>query len=164
MSQMGSNLEVPPRSANGRSRRCGVNSAGSGAESALHPMATFVADLRVKVAATMAPILTAEHVVRRIASDRPHVDERGGVGIRVEPATDDRAVTRRANPPGAGAQADAAVGESAGAIGIVVTLFVNRPLGSQHSGCARGGQLSRCWRTARSGHSWFAPAASFMTA
>jgi hypothetical protein len=39
----------------------------------------------------MAPILTAEHVVRRIAADRAYVDERGGVGIRLEPAGRDRA-------------------------------------------------------------------------
>ena len=34
----------------------------------------------------MAPVLTAEHVVRRIAAERAYVDERGGVGIRLEPA------------------------------------------------------------------------------
>jgi hypothetical protein len=34
----------------------------------------------------MPPILTAEDVVRRIAAERSHVDERGGVGIRLEPA------------------------------------------------------------------------------
>ena len=34
----------------------------------------------------MAPILTAEDVVRRIAAECAYVDERGGVGIRVEPA------------------------------------------------------------------------------
>jgi hypothetical protein len=35
----------------------------------------------------MAPILTAEDVVRRIATECAYVDERGGVGIRLEPAT-----------------------------------------------------------------------------
>jgi hypothetical protein len=34
----------------------------------------------------MAPILTAEDVVRRIAVECAYVDERGGVGIRLEPA------------------------------------------------------------------------------
>jgi hypothetical protein len=34
----------------------------------------------------MAPILTAEDVVRRIAAEWAYVDERGGVGIRPEAA------------------------------------------------------------------------------
>jgi hypothetical protein len=34
----------------------------------------------------MALILTAEDVVRRIAAECAYVDERGGVGIRLEPA------------------------------------------------------------------------------
>ena len=34
----------------------------------------------------MAPILTAEDVVRRIAAECAYVDERGGVGIRLKPA------------------------------------------------------------------------------
>jgi len=34
----------------------------------------------------MVPILTAEDVVRRIAAECAYVDERGGVGIRLEPA------------------------------------------------------------------------------
>jgi hypothetical protein len=34
----------------------------------------------------MAPILTAEDVVRRIAAECAYVDERGGIGIRLEPA------------------------------------------------------------------------------
>jgi len=34
----------------------------------------------------MAPVLTAEYVVRRIAAECAYVDERGGVGIRLEPA------------------------------------------------------------------------------
>jgi hypothetical protein len=34
----------------------------------------------------MAAILTAEDVVRRIAVECAYVDERGGVGIRLEPA------------------------------------------------------------------------------
>jgi hypothetical protein len=34
----------------------------------------------------MASILTAEDVVRRIAAECAYVDERGGVGIRLEPA------------------------------------------------------------------------------
>src|SRR5215467_8460555 len=35
----------------------------------------------------MAAIMTAEDVVRRIAVECAYVDERGGVGIRLEPAT-----------------------------------------------------------------------------
>ena len=34
----------------------------------------------------MASILTAEDVVRRIAAECAYIDERGGVGIRIEPA------------------------------------------------------------------------------
>ncbi len=34
----------------------------------------------------MAPILTPEDVVRRIAAECAFVDERGGVGIRLKPA------------------------------------------------------------------------------
>lgn len=34
----------------------------------------------------MAPISTAEDVVRRIATECAYVHERGGVGIRLEPA------------------------------------------------------------------------------
>jgi hypothetical protein len=34
----------------------------------------------------MAPVLTAEDVVRRVAAECGFVDERGGVGIRLEPA------------------------------------------------------------------------------
>jgi hypothetical protein len=40
----------------------------------------------------MAAILTAEDVVRRIAAECAYVDERGGVGIRIEPAA---AIVRR---------------------------------------------------------------------
>jgi len=40
----------------------------------------------------MAPILTAEDVVRRIAAECAYVDECGGVGIRLEPAA---AIVRR---------------------------------------------------------------------
>jgi hypothetical protein len=49
----------------------------------------------------MAPILTAEGVVRRIAAECAYVDERGGVGIWLEPA----AAIVRAIPPGGPAQA-----------------------------------------------------------
>jgi hypothetical protein len=34
----------------------------------------------------MPPILTAEDVVRRIAAECTFIDERGAVGIRLEPA------------------------------------------------------------------------------
>ena len=40
----------------------------------------------------MASILTAEDVVRRIAAECAYVDERGGVGILLEPAA---AIVRR---------------------------------------------------------------------
>jgi len=40
----------------------------------------------------MAAILTAEDVVRRIAVECAYVDERGGAGIRLEPAA---AIVRR---------------------------------------------------------------------
>jgi hypothetical protein len=40
----------------------------------------------------MPPILTPEDVVRRIAAECAYVDERGGVGIRLEPAA---AIVRR---------------------------------------------------------------------
>ena len=40
----------------------------------------------------MPPILTAEDVVRRIAAEYAYVDDRGGVGIRLEPAA---AIVRR---------------------------------------------------------------------
>jgi hypothetical protein len=40
----------------------------------------------------MPPILTTEHAVHRIAAERSHVDERGAVGIRLEPAA---AIVRR---------------------------------------------------------------------
>ena len=39
-----------------------------------------------------APILTAEDIVRRIAAECAYIDERGGVGIRLEPAA---AIVRR---------------------------------------------------------------------
>src|SRR5260370_18843585 len=45
----------------------------------------LLANLRSKVAARMASILTAEDVVRRIAAECAYVDDRGGVGIRLGP-------------------------------------------------------------------------------
>jgi hypothetical protein len=35
----------------------------------------------------MPPVLTADDVVKRIAAECAFVDERGGVGIRLKPAT-----------------------------------------------------------------------------
>jgi hypothetical protein len=60
----------------------------------------------------MAPILTAEDVVRRIAAECAYVDERGGVGNRLEPAA---AIVRRYGEqfPGAAATAPASAGETA---------------------------------------------------
>jgi hypothetical protein len=47
----------------------------------LHGLRTYVSRWR-----HMAPILTAEEVVRRIAAECAYVDDRGGVGIRLKPA------------------------------------------------------------------------------
>jgi hypothetical protein len=60
----------------------------------------------------MAEILTAEDVVRRIAAECAYVDERGAVGIRLEPAA---AIVRQYGeqfPTAAGARAAASVGEN----------------------------------------------------
>jgi hypothetical protein len=62
----------------------------------------------------MAPILTAEDVVRRIAAECAYVDERGGVGIPVGAGGRDRASVWRAIP-GAAASAAAPAGETAAA-------------------------------------------------
>jgi hypothetical protein len=51
-------------------------------------------DLRVKVAADMPPILTAEDLVR-IAAHCAYVDERGAVGIRAGAGGGDRAAVNR---------------------------------------------------------------------
>jgi hypothetical protein len=40
----------------------------------------------------MPPILTAEDVVKRIAAECAFIDDRGGVGVRLEPAV---AIVRR---------------------------------------------------------------------
>ena len=59
----------------------------------------------------MAAILTAEDVVQRIAAECAYVDERGGVGIRLEPAA---AIVRQYGEPisGTAASAAASVGET----------------------------------------------------
>ena len=46
----------------------------------------WLGTLPVKVVGQMAAILTPEDVVRRIAAECAYVNERGGVGIRLEPA------------------------------------------------------------------------------
>jgi hypothetical protein len=46
----------------------------------------WLGTLPVKVVGYMAAILTPEDVVRRIAAECAYLDERGGVGIRLEPA------------------------------------------------------------------------------
>ena len=53
----------------------------------------------------MAAILTAEDVVRRIATECAYVDERGGVGIRLEPAA---AIVRRYGEHSVGRRGDSA--------------------------------------------------------
>jgi hypothetical protein len=50
----------------------------------------------------MPPILTAEDVVRRIAAECAYVDDRGGVGISLEPAA---AIVRAQNRPDPGNRA-----------------------------------------------------------
>jgi hypothetical protein len=52
----------------------------------LEPYKAPVDPLLPEFGLIMAPILTAEDVVRRIAAECAYVDERGGVGIRLEPA------------------------------------------------------------------------------
>jgi hypothetical protein len=60
----------------------------------------------------MAPILTPEDVVRRIVAECAYVDERGGIGIRLEPAA---AIVRQYGGaiPGTAASAAASVAETA---------------------------------------------------
>jgi hypothetical protein len=59
----------------------------------------------------MAPVLTAEDVIRRIAAECAYVDARGGVGIRVGPAA---AIVRQYGAiPSAAASAPASVTETA---------------------------------------------------
>jgi hypothetical protein len=48
---------------------------------------------------------------RRITAQRARVAEPGALGIRPGAGGGDPAASRRANPPGAGARADVAVGE-----------------------------------------------------
>ena len=60
----------------------------------------------------MAAILTAEDVVRRIAAECAYIDERGGVGIRLEPAAAIRAAVRRAIPPAPASTTSALIGEA----------------------------------------------------
>jgi hypothetical protein len=55
------------------------------------PWRIFIADLRAKVAPKWPP-LSPEDAGRRIAAERAYVDERGAVGIRLEPAA---AIVRR---------------------------------------------------------------------
>jgi hypothetical protein len=75
-------------------------------------------------------------LVRRIAAQRSHVNEPGAIGIRSGAGGGDRAASRRANPPGAVARADARVGE---AVGSALCIFVNSRVSPQAavSGCAK---------------------------
>ena len=60
----------------------------------------------------MVSILTADDVVRRIAAECAYVDERGGVGIRLEPAAangDQFRARRRERPASAGEAASPAL-------------------------------------------------------
>ena len=63
----------------------------------------------------MASVLTAEDVVRRIAAECAYVDERGGVGICLEPAA---AIVRRYGEQfrRPGLQITAAIAETAAAV------------------------------------------------
>jgi hypothetical protein len=65
----------------------------------------------------------AAHAVRRIAAEPTHLDDRAAFGVRPGARGRDPAALRRANPPGAGARADVAVGETA-VIGVY--FFGNR--------------------------------------
>jgi hypothetical protein len=65
---------------------------------------------------------TANTDRRRIAADRAVVDERGAEACAPAPGGRDRAASRRANPPGAGARADVAVGE-VGEAGVIGDYF-----------------------------------------
>jgi hypothetical protein len=55
---------------------------------AVHAWRTFIAFELAPISA----VLTAAHVVRRIAAERAYVDDRGAFGIRAEPAA---AILRR---------------------------------------------------------------------
>jgi hypothetical protein len=57
-----------------------------------HPMADLHRGPTGQGGGEMAPILTAEHLVRRLAADSTHVDERRALGIQPEPAA---AILRR---------------------------------------------------------------------
>ena len=59
----------------------------------------------------MAPISTAEDVVRRIAAECAYVDDHGNVGIRLDPAA---AIVRQNGEqvPAAAASTSASVGET----------------------------------------------------
>jgi hypothetical protein len=59
---------------------------GPAVEKRLTPKIEWLGTLPVKVVGYMAAILTPEDVVRRIAAECAYVNERGGVGIRLEPA------------------------------------------------------------------------------
>jgi hypothetical protein len=62
----------------GKLRACGRETVNTKIE--------WLGTLPVKVVGYMAAILTSEDVVRRIAAGCAYVNERGGVGIRLEPA------------------------------------------------------------------------------
>ena len=62
----------------GKLRACGRETINTKIE--------WLGTLPVKVVGYMAAILTPEDVVRRIAAECAYLDERGGVGIRLEPA------------------------------------------------------------------------------
>ena len=60
--------------------------AGLRSRNVLTPKIALVANIPCQWPHKMPPISTAEDVVRRIAAECAYVDERGGVGIRLEPA------------------------------------------------------------------------------
>jgi hypothetical protein len=68
---------------------------------------------RVCQGSEMPPILTAEHVVKRIAAECAFVADRGGVGIRLKPAATDCAAVQRATPRRHPTEAIAPLAESA---------------------------------------------------
>jgi hypothetical protein len=75
----------------------------------------LLAKLRVKVAANGTDTDRRGSRPARIAAECAYVDERGGVGIRLEAAARDRAAVWRAIPPATATQARAAGTEASSA-------------------------------------------------
>jgi hypothetical protein len=94
------------------------------------------------------PILTPEDIVHRIAAECAYVDERGGVGIRPEPAA---AIVRRYGGQFRRAPRRERMRRSARVVSAGLNFFLNGGGSRQAevSGSAKNSQLSRCRRTAQ---------------